>query len=475
MRDLRRLTLRTAIGTLDRRGPRARTDSGSVMTYLLRAIVALMLILGAFSLVHAESAIVRDLPPGLQIPDAARGGPAFDVDRATDAYLGLLSPEQRALSDQYFEGGYWLQLWEPLYGLVIAGILLFSGLSRRMRDFAERITRQRWLQPLIYALPWLLAGFLLSLPLDIYQGYLREHQYGLATQTFGDWFVDALKGLAVSLVVVPPVLALLYAAVRRAGTRWWVWAGGGGFVLLLFMMMLAPVFVDPLFNDYKPLREGAVREAILSLARANQIPTDNVVEFDASRQTTRISANVAGFLGTTRVALNDNLLDKTSAPEIKAVMGHEMGHYVLNHGLRLTLYLSLVLLLGFYVVHRVFDVALARWGRRWGLRDRSDPAALPLAVAILGLFFLLITPLVNSIIRQAEAEADAFGLNAAQEPNGFAMAAMRLSTYRKLRPGPLEEVFFYDHPSGYQRVHASMIWLKEHPDNPTSHAPSAAK
>jgi STE24 endopeptidase len=77
----------------------------------------------------------------------------------------------------------------------------------------------------------------------------------------------------------------------------------------------------------------------------------------------------------------------------------------------------------------------------------------------------------NSIIRQAEAEADAFGLNAAREPNGFAMAAMRLSTYRKIHPGEWEEVIFYDHPSGYRRVHASMQWLKENPDNPTANAP----
>jgi STE24 endopeptidase len=442
------------------------------MTRFLRCCAIVLIVVAGIAIVHAEPAVVRDFPPGLQIPDAARPGPAFDVDKATEAYLALLTPEQRRLSDAYFEGNNWLLLWGALYGLAVAAVLLYTGLSRWMRDVAERITRRRWLQPLIYAFPWLLAGFVLGLPLAIYQGYFREHAYGLATQDFGAWFGDQAKGLLVSLVIVPPLLALLYAAVRRAGERWWIWASGGAFVLILFLIMLAPVFVDPLFNDYKPLREGAVREAVLSLARANQIPTDNVVEFDASRQTTRISANVSGFLGTTRVALNDNLLDKTSPAEIKAVMGHEMGHYVLNHGLRLTVYLSLVLLLGFFVVHRVFDRALARWGRRFGLRDRADPAALPLALVILSLFFLLVTPLTNSMVRQAEAEADAFGLNAAQEPHGFAMAAMRLSTYRKLRPGALEEVLFYDHPSGYERVHGSMLWLKEHQDNPTANAPA---
>ncbi|MBX3698023.1 MAG: M48 family metallopeptidase [Dokdonella sp.] len=418
----------------------------------------------------AVAAPPAELPPGLQIPDAARPGPDFDVDRATQAYLDLLSPEQKAQSDAYFEGGYWLQLWGLLYGLAVAWILLATGLSRAMRDRGRRWSKRPWLQTMIYVAQWLLLSTVLTLPWTIYTGFFREHAYGLATQGFGDWSLDQLKGLLVGLIILPPVLALLYRAVRRTGDRWWIWASGGAFVLILFFMMIAPVFIDPLFNHYKPLREGEVREAVLSLARANMIPDDNVVEFDASKQTTRISANVAGFLGTTRVALNDNLLERTSKPEILAVLGHEMGHYVLNHGLRLVVYLTLVLALGFWVVHRFFDGAMARWGRRFGLEGRDDPAALPLALAILSLFFFVATPLLNSIVRQAEAEADAYGLNAAGEPNGFAMAAMRLSSYRKIKPGPLEEILFYDHPSGYARVHRSMVWLKEHPDNATANS-----
>jgi len=442
----------------------------------MKAVLALLIVCLVvwFVPVHAESPIARDLPPGLQIPAAARPAPDVDVDRATEGYLNLLTPEQRQLSDAYFEGGYWLRLWQLLYGFGVAAVLLLSGLSRRMRDIARRMTRFKFLQTVVYALLWLLAGFVLDLPLSVYADFVREHQYGLATQDFGGWFWDQLKGLIVTLIVAPLVLALLYGAVRRAGARWWIWASGLAFAFTLFAIMLSPVFVEPLFNDYKPLREGEMKQAILSLAHANQIPTEHVVEFDASRQTTRISANVAGFGTTTRVALNDNLINKTSLPEIKAVMGHEMGHYVLNHGLRLTVYITLVLTFGFWFVHRLLDWSLARWGTRLGLEDRADPAALPLAVAILGLYFFLATPLMNSIVRQAEAEADAFGLNAAREPHGFAMAAMRLSTYRKIHPGALEEIIFYDHPSGYARVHGSMLWFKENQDNPTARANPAA-
>ncbi len=418
----------------------------------------------------AVAAPATELPPGLRIPEAARPGPDFNADRATDAYVNLLSPEQRAQSDAYFEGGYWLQLWDLLYGLAVAWILLRSGLSRKMRDIGRRMSKRPSLVTMIYVVQWLLIGSLLMLPLTIYSGFFREHAYGLATQTFGEWSVDQLKELLISLIILPVVIALLYGAVRKTGERWWIWATGGAFVLILFFMMIAPVFLDPVFNDYKPLRQGEVREQVLSLARANMIPDNNVVEFDASKQTTRISANVSGFLGTTRVALNDNLLDRTSKPEILAVLGHEMGHYVLNHGLRLVIYMTLILGLGFWVVHRSFDRALLRWGPRFGLEGRADPAALPLALAILSLFFFFATPLTNSVVRQAEAEADAYGLNAAQEPNGFAMAAMRLSTYRKIKPGVLEEIIFYDHPSGYARVHRSMLWLQEHQDNATANA-----
>lgn len=445
-------------------------------------LLCLFLLLGAIGLTAAIAAdappangspIARDFPPGLQIPDAARPGPHFDADKATEAYLNLLSPEQRRLSDDYFEGGYWLLLWQFLFGTAVGVFLLVSGISVKVRDATTRIVRWRWLSTALYGAAWMTIVFAIGLPLSYYVDFLREHQYGLSTQSVGGWASDLFKGFAVDLVVTSLVVSAVYAVIRRLGARWWIWATAGFLVLNLALSMIAPVFLAPIFNDYKPLPDGPVRSAVLSLARANRIPTEHVVWFDASKQTTRVSANVSGFLNTTQVSLNDNLVNKTSLPEIKAVLGHEMGHYVLNHQLRLNIYFDLVIGLGLFCVHRSLDWSLARWGERLKLGGREDPAALPLAIIVFSTFFFLMTPLTNSIVRQAEAEADAFGLNAAREPNGFAMSAMRLSTYRKLRPGPWEEVIFYDHPSGYTRVHNAMIWLAENQDNPTANAPVA--
>ncbi|HSN21505.1 MAG TPA: M48 family metallopeptidase [Usitatibacter sp.] len=427
----------------------------------LLGIVATSIALLCAAAAAPAAPIAAELPPGLQVPAAAQPGPGFDPDKATAAYLAMLTPEQRARSDAYFEGGYWLQLWDWLYALGVAAVLLLGGISRRMRDFAMRVSPRPWLYTLVYAALWIVAGFVLTLPFTIYAGFFREHAYGLSEQPFAGWFGDRLKGLGVALVLGSLALTAIYAAVRRAGARWWIGATALVFAFSLFVSMIAPVFIAPLFNRYQPLPEGPVRSAVLSLARANGIPTDHVEWFDASKQTTRISANVSGLWGTTRLSLNDNLLERTSLPEIKAVLGHEMGHYVLDHALQLTIYFTIVFGLAFWLLHHAFDRALARWGARLALRDRADPAALPLAAAILGTIFFVATPLLNGIVRQAENQADAYGLNAAREPYGFATVSMRLATYRKIVPGPLEELLFFDHPSGYERVHRAMVWLKE--------------
>jgi STE24 endopeptidase len=409
----------------------------------------------------AAQLIARDLPPGLNVPTAAQSGPGFDAGRATQAYLDLLSPEQRRLSDQYFEGGYWLGLWGVLWTVAACLLLLVTGISARMSRLSQRLSRRKWISTPVYVAQLLIALFILELPLSIYADFLREHRYGLSEQAFGGWMRDQLVIAGANVVIFALLLTLIYAAVRRAGSRWWIWATALSFATLMVVQLIAPVYLLPLLNHYKPLPNGAVKEAVLSLARANQVPTDHVEWFDASKQTTRISANVAGLLNTTRIALNDNLLNKSSLPEIKAVLGHEMGHYVLNHVWKEPILLALVIGLAMALLSVAMDAALARWGVRLGLADRADPAGLPLAIALFSVIFLLLTPVQNLITRSYEAEADAFGLNASREPNGWAMAAMRLSTYRKIAPGKLEEFLLYDHPSGYERVHAAMIWQRE--------------
>ncbi|NJO55261.1 MAG: M48 family metalloprotease [Rhodospirillales bacterium] len=217
-------------------------------------------------------------------------------------------------------------------------------------------------------------------------------------------------------------------------------------VLLVFVILIAPIYIDPLFNTYRSLPEGPLRDRILSIAHATGVPADDVVWFDASRQTKRISANVAGFGGTMRVALNDNLLRRSPPEGIEAVMGHELGHYTLNHMYELILEFGAVLLLGFYFAAWAFDRAVKRWGDKWGVRGIEDPAGLPLLVALVSIYFFFLTPVTNSIIRANEIEADRYGIATSNQPDGFATIAMQLSEYRKISPGYWEEILLSTTP-----------------------------
>lgn len=429
----------------------------TLLVDLLRSLMLLTLIGFAMATANAE------MPDGagavvLDIPDGARAGPGFDVDVATEAYIGLLSEEERARSDAYMEGKYWLTLWGFLYGLGVAWLLLGTGLSARMRDLAERVGRWRWLHTFLYSAQYIVVGAVLFFPLTVYQRFIREHSYEMATHSFGSWMGDELTGLGVEVVLMGIALTLIYAVIRKLRQTWWIWGGGLSVLLLMFVLFIAPVYISPLFNDYKPLEDGPLRTSIISMAQANEIPSDDVYWFDASRQTTRVSANVSGILGTTRISLNDNLLTRTSPEEIEAVMAHEMGHYVLNHGAKLLMSIGLVLVLGFAFVGWGFDRALGRWGGKWQVRDIGDTAGLPLFGALLSIYFFVTTPVLNTIIRVNEAEADNYGINVSRQPDGFARVAMRLSEYRKISPGPVERFIFHDHPTGRDRVHMAMVW-----------------
>jgi Zn-dependent protease with chaperone function len=391
-------------------------------------------------------------------PSAPQQSTSLDPAGATKAWLDSVPHDKREKSDAYFEGGYWLLLWNYLVTAAISILLLASRISASLRDFSEGLTREKNLQVACYSVLYFLLGYLLTFPLNIYEHFFREHQYGLATQNFPEWFREQLIGFGITLIGGTIFLVVLYAVFRRAPKTWWIWGTAIAVVSSFFLLIIAPVFIEPLFNTYKPLTKPEISEPILVMARANQIPVKQVLEVDASRQTTRVSANVSGILGTTRIALNDNLLQQCSVSEIRAVMAHEMGHYVLNHGAKLLTYLGIFMLIGFALTRILFDAAFRRWGRRWGLRGIADPAGLPLLAWIFCTLLFFATPLLNTVVRVTEREADAFGINTAREPDGMAEVALKLGAYRKLNPTPLEEFIFYDHPSGRARIRMAMDW-----------------
>jgi Zn-dependent protease with chaperone function len=401
------------------------------------------------------------MPSVLTVPPEAQPSPKLNAQAATDAYLAQIPAEATARSNAYFEGGYWLILWDFLAGAVIYIVLLRFGWSAGMRELAERLTRFKPLQTLIYWTEFMIVTSVLSFPLGVYEGFVRERKYGLATQTFGPWMGDQLKGLLVTIVLGGFFAMLLFGVVRRVPRTWWIWGSVVSIVFLAFTVLIAPVYIAPIFNKVTPLDDPKITQPILSMARANGIAAEKVYEMDASRQTTRMSANVSGFGHTMRITLNDNLLRRGSAEEIQSIMGHEMGHYVLHHIYKDFLFFFVVIVSGFALLRWSLDWSLARWGERWQVRGVGDTAVLPLVFLLGSIFFFVLTPIINTHVRTAEYEADMYGLNASRQPDGFAQAAIHLGEYRKMSPGPIEEWFFFDHPSGRNRIYAAMRWKAE--------------
>ena len=396
----------------------------------------------------------------------AVAGTGFDVEAATRAYLDTLQGPARAQSDAYFEGGYWLPLWGTLIGVLADGLLLKFRLSAKFREIGERLFKRAfgitWLTALFYSL----VGWVITLPWTIYTGFFREKSYGLLDQDFGAWAGEQAIELAISLAIVPLLIAAIYALIRRAPRSWWLWGSGVIGVFLMIGIVLMPLFISPLFNTYSEMEQGPLRDKIEAVAAKYDIPAEHIYVFDQSKQHKRISANVSGLGPTIRISLNDNLLERTSEPEILAVMGHEMGHYKLNHVWRLVGIMMALLGLGLFLTSRIAPGLIAKYGERWGVRDIADPASMPVLGICLAVYMLVMSPAFDTLIRINESQADAFGLEAAREPDGFAKVAMRLSEYRKIEPGPIEEFLFFDHPSGATRVRMAMEWKAKNVENP---------
>lgn len=395
------------------------------------------------------------------VPSAAQPSTHFDAYAATNAWLDTVPSTARARSNAYFEGGYWLILWDFLYGAAVMVLLLETKISARIRDVAERLTRLRWLRSFLYWLGFVVVTAAFTFPLTLYEDFFREHKYGLSNQNFASWFRDQLVSMLVILILGGIAFVILAGIVRRLPQSWHLWGTGVAILFLMVDMLIGPVYIAPLFNTYKPLQNPTIKNQILSLAHANGIPATNVYEVNASRQSKRVSANVSGILGTERITLNDNLLNRCSPQAIMAVMGHEMGHYVLHHLYNAVIWETIVLAITFAVLRSGMIWTLSRWGARWQIHDIADTAALPLVVLILSILSFLFTPIGNTYTRTQEYEADIFGLNASRQPDGEAEADLLLGEYRKLDPTPLEEFIFFDHPSGRTRIYAAMRWKAE--------------
>jgi STE24 endopeptidase len=387
---------------------------------------------------------------------------AFDVNAATARYIDSLGPAALQKAHDYTVGKEWMLLWDLVVAALVTWLIVRSVILDRLE--AKIAERRRNFRAFAVTLVFFVLSTLMTLPWSIYESWWREKSYGRTSQPLGDFLGQSALAVTISSLLTAIFAIGVYWLMRRTGRRWWIWSGGLTAIALALMMLLAPILIEPLFNKYTPVPPGPVRDAVVEMAGRAGIPSNKIYMFNGSRQTNNFTANAGGVGNTARVAISDVALKNASLDEVRAVTGHEIGHYVLKHTWWGVLVFSVMAVVLFWLADKLYP-RFARWfGTNAAL---SDPRGIPVLVFLVSFLGLLASPLFNTFSRTIETQADAYSLRTENRPDALSTALVKTAEYRYPRPGKLEEIVFYDHPSVERRVHTAMEWKAAHPEPPT--------
>jgi STE24 endopeptidase len=386
---------------------------------------------------------------------------AFDPNAATARYIDSLGPAALQKAHDYTVGKEWMLLWGLIVAAVVTWLIVKSGVLERVE--AGISERRRNLRAFLVSLVYLLVSAILTLPWTIYAGWWREKGYGRTSQPFGDFLWQNALATVISIVVMALFLTAVYWLIRRTGKTWWLWSGGVAAVGLAFVFLVSPILIEPLFNKYEPVPPGQVRDAVVEMAGRAGVPPDRVFMYNGSRQSNNFTANAGGVGSTARVAISDVALKNASLDEVRAVTGHEIGHYVLKHTWWGLLVFSVLAIVLFWIADRTF----LRFARAFGSSASiADPRGVAVLMFMVSLFGLIASPLTNWFGRTLETQADRYSLETENRPDALSSALVKTAEYRYPRPNPVEEFVFYDHPSVERRVRMAMEWKATHPPTP---------
>ena len=408
------------------------------------------LILLLFGLFFLAALVV----PSAMAATAAATAPTTQASSAPAVVIPVAVPKPSAKAVRYYRSGNVVWIVATLWGLLVPALILFSGLSARMRRCAQRLGRYWYFTLVIYFVLFLLLTSALDLPLDFYTGFMRPHDYGLSSQVLSKWIHDELIGFGLGLVGGALLLWIPYLLLRCSPRRWWFYTWLASIPLMLFLAFVQPIWIAPLFNHFGPMQDKALESRILAEAHRAGIDSARVFEVDKSTDTNELNAYVDGIGGSTRIVLWDTIIKRLDPKQLLFVLGHEMGHYVLGHIWRSLILGSLFLLAGLWLVHRTAGWALQRFGARFGFDELGDIASLPLLMLIFGIFAFVLTPALLAYSRHQEHEADRFGLEITQDNHACATAFVALSEHDLgyPRPGLLYKIWRSSHPPLGERI-----------------------
>lgn len=336
---------------------------------------------------------------------------------------------------------------------VLLAVLLSLVLPWAFHSFTQWLGSSAWAMGAFL----LGAGVALSLPglpLDWYDQFRLEERFGFNTTTQKVWWLDRLKGLLLATGLGYPLLVLVLKLVEWTGAWWWLWAWGALLAFQLLMLVLAPVLILPLFNKFTPLPEGALRERLLSLAARTRFRARSIQVMDGSKRSRHSNAFFTGFGSFRKIVLFDTLIQQLAAPELEAVLAHEIGHYKKKHILKMLLVSAVSSLAGFWLISLLA-------GQDWFYRSFGfEPGSMVPALLLFGLLSGVVTfwfsPVAHWWSRRHEYQADAFAAGVMGEPGPLIGALRKLNekNLSNLTPHPLYSGFYYSHPTLLEREQA---------------------
>ena len=387
-----------------------------------------------------------------QAPTSASSNAPRAEPPPEDGRVAVPEPTPQALS--YYRSGNVLWIVDNVWGVLVPAAFLFTGFSAALRRWSQRIGRKWFFTMAVYFIAFSAITFVLDLPRVYYEGFVREHAYGLSNQTFAKWATDQITGLLVGIVGGIAFLWVPYLLLKKSPGRWWVYTGLAAIPFIAIVVLVQPIWIDPLFNRFGPMKDKALETDILQLADRAGIEGSRVFEVAKSEDTKAVNAYVAGFGGTKRIVLWDTIIAKLNRSQLLVVMGHEMGHYVLGHMWKMILILSVLIVTALYAVHRTSGWLIAKYRARFGFDELSDLASLPLILILFGVASLVVTPLALAASRHFEHEADRFGLEITRDNHAAATAfvVLQQENLGVPRPGPIYTWWRESHPPLGERI-----------------------
>jgi Zn-dependent protease with chaperone function len=389
-------------------------------------------------------------------------------ERASTITDYQLPPDTLKKSEALYRTALVMLVIGTAYGFAVLLLVLAARIAPRYRDLAERVSRRRLVQAVVFVPLVLVTIDALSLPVSVYGQYLQV-SYGLSVQSWPSWFWDWVKGEAIGAVIGTLLVWGLYALLRRSPTRWWLYGWLGLIPILLLIILIAPVYLDPIFNTYAPLEERqpqlvAPLEQVMARGGVS-IERSRMFEMQASDKVTTYNAYVTGLGASKRVVVWDNTARDLTVAETMFVFGHEKGHYVLHHLWWRLAFNVMAVLASLYFAYRAISGVLARFGARWGIRDLGDWASLPVLLLLVSVFSLVSQPIAAGVSRVLEHEADIYGLEVIHglvpdSPQVAAHAFQKLGEKALAypSPNPLYVFWAYDHPAVADRVRFALTY-----------------